>query len=46
MKKIKSIATAILMIAGINATYAQSKTETIKVAGNCGMCEENIEKAA
>lgn len=31
--------------------YAQtqngkSKTETIKVAGNCGMCEERIEKAA
>jgi hypothetical protein len=25
---------------------AQSKTETFKVSGNCGMCKSNIEKAA
>lgn len=25
---------------------AQSKTETIKVAGNCGMCAKTISKAA
>jgi len=46
MKNIKSIATALLMFAGITASYAASKTETIKVSGNCGMCEKTIEKAA
>jgi len=25
---------------------AQSKTETIKVSGNCGMCQKHIESAA
>ncbi len=25
---------------------AQTKTDTIKVSGNCGMCKSNIEKAA
>jgi len=28
------------------AAFAQTKTETIKVLGNCGMCETKIEKAA
>lgn len=45
MNAIKSIATAICMFAGITA-FAQSKTEKIKVSGNCGMCEKTIEKAA
>ena len=26
--------------------FAQSKTETFKVSGNCGMCKSKIEKAA
>lgn len=46
MNNIKAIATAILLFAGTAATYAQAKTETIKVAGNCGMCEKTIEGAA
>ena len=28
------------------ASKADTKTETIKVYGNCGMCKERIEKAA
>lgn len=27
------------------AVFAQSKTETFKVSGNCGMCKKRIEKA-
>ena len=46
MKNLKIIATAILLFAGISAAFAQSKTETIKVAGNCGSCEKHIETAA
>jgi hypothetical protein len=51
MKSKKLYLLVILMVfVGMNI-YAQtqngkSKTETIKVAGNCGMCEERIEKAA
>lgn len=29
-----------------SSSIAQSKTETIPVAGNCGMCKSTIEKAA
>ncbi|WP_071836943.1 heavy-metal-associated domain-containing protein [Terrimonas ferruginea] len=35
---------ACLAVAGIAS--AQSKTETIAVAGNCGMCKKTIEKSA
>ena len=45
MNNLKTIATAILVICGITA-FAQNKTETIKVAGNCEMCEKTIETAA
>ncbi len=45
MKSLKYVATAIVMLAG-TAAFAQSKTETIKVSGNCGMCEKKIEAAA
>ena len=45
MKNLKAIASAILMFASVSV-FAQSKTENIKVAGNCGMCEKTIEKAA
>jgi len=45
MNKLNAIATAILMTCGITS-FAQSKTETIKVAGNCEMCEKTIETAA
>ncbi len=46
MNKLKVIATAIVMFAGISASYAKSVSETVKVSGNCGMCEKKIEAAA
>ncbi len=47
MKQIILMAAAIVL--SITASYAQiknAKTKTVKVNGNCGMCETNIEKAA
>ncbi len=46
MKTIKfaSIVSFFLLLSGI--VSAQSKTESFKVAGNCGMCKTRIEKAA
>jgi copper chaperone CopZ len=35
-----------LFFAGIIISVAATKTEKIKVSGNCGMCESRIEKAA
>jgi len=46
MKNIKIIALSLLLSATVSAVSAQSKTETIKVSGNCGMCAKNIETAA
>jgi copper chaperone CopZ len=49
MKTVKIIIVALLAIALGSNAYAQSstsKTETIKVAGNCEMCKARIEKAA
>lgn len=51
MKTVKIIIIAILAIAFTSNTNAQtpatkSKTETIKVSGNCDMCKTRIEKAA
>jgi copper chaperone CopZ len=46
MKNLKGLATAMLLFAGITASFAQAKTETIKVSGNCGMCAKTISKAA
>jgi mercuric ion binding protein len=46
MKNLKVIATAIILFAGISASYAKTVTETVKVSGNCGMCEKKIEGAA
>lgn len=45
----KTIFISIVMIMGLGtiALFAQSeKKDKIKVAGNCGMCETRIEKAA
>ncbi len=42
--RIYSLVIASLFIA--NTSFSQEKTETIKVLGNCGMCETKIEKAA
>ena len=35
-----------LFVIGTVAVFAGSKTEEVKVSGNCGMCEERIETAA
>ncbi len=49
MKTVKIIIVALMAIALGSNSHAQSstsKTETIKVAGNCEMCKARIEKAA
>jgi copper chaperone CopZ len=49
MKTVKIIIVAILAIVITSSVYSQSvttKTETIKVSGNCDMCKARIEKAA
>jgi cation transport ATPase len=45
MKTVKFIIALIAIVMG-TSIYAQTKTETIKVSGNCGMCKTRIEKAA
>ena len=47
MKTLSFVAAILFSIFSFHTTYAQSsKTETIKVWGNCGMCKTTIEKAA
>lgn len=55
MKTVKFITTAVLAVILGTSSYAQmhdhskmaaTKTETIKVLGNCDMCKTRIEKAA
>jgi len=47
MKSLRSFSlSAICCLAFSALTFAQSKTETFKVNGNCGMCKSKIEKAA
>ena len=47
MKTLSLFAAIMLSIFSINISTAQtSKTETIKVWGNCGMCKTTIEKSA
>lgn len=55
MKSVKVFLTVILGLVFMISTAAQtnsqqksvpSKTETLKVLGNCGMCKSRIEKAA
>ncbi len=43
--KIKFLSLVVLFLMGIMNVLAQSKTEKFKVYGNCGMCEQRIEKA-
>ena len=47
-KSISNILVAITMLlsfASCNAQIKNAKTETVKIYGNCGMCEKTIEKA-
>ena len=46
MKTLKNIFLSFIFIALANIGFAQTKTEKIKVAGECGMCKNKIEKAA
>ena len=49
MKTVKIIIIAILAFVITSTVYSQSattKTETLKVSGNCDMCKASIEKAA
>ena len=39
------VATFVLLSITINAQIKNAKTETVKIYGNCGMCETKIEKA-
>ena len=39
------VAAVMLLSTAINAQIKNSKTEKVKVYGNCGMCETKIEKA-
>ena len=45
MNAIKTLMMAVLTILSVTV-FAQSKTESFKVFGNCGMCKKRIEKAA
>ncbi len=45
MKTFKSAMLVFFAMISIN-TFAQEKTDSIKVYGNCGMCQNRIEKAA
>lgn len=46
MKSLKIFSIAVLSLAFATIANAQTKTETFKVSGNCGMCKSKIEKAA
>jgi mercuric ion binding protein len=47
MKHLKSMMLLLIATITFTATKAQdTKTETFKVWGNCGMCKKTIEKAA
>ena len=46
MKSILLVAVAFLLSATSFSQIKNAKTETVKVYGNCGMCETTIEKAA
>ena len=47
MNSLKYLMTTLVMLSfGVgNAQIKNSKTETVKIYGNCGMCETTIEKA-
>ena len=46
MKTFKIFALIALCFTFATTSFAQSHTDTIPVSGNCGMCKNNIEKAA
>ena len=46
MKTLRIFSFLAILMAIVQFSFAQSKTEKIPVSGNCGMCKSNIEKAA
>lgn len=44
--KTRILSLVVILLIGTVSVFAQTKTETFKVYGNCGMCEKRIEKAA
>lgn len=46
MKNTIVIMFTVFMLLGIQNGQAETKSDQFKVAGNCGMCEKRIEKAA
>jgi copper chaperone CopZ len=44
--KTKVISLVSMFLMGTTIVFAQAKTEKFEVKGNCGMCENRIEKAA
>jgi periplasmic mercuric ion binding protein len=46
MKTLRIFSIVAVLMAVTSISFAQTKTETFKVSGNCGMCKSNIEKAA
>lgn len=46
MKTYKLLIASAALLFTSSVAIAQSKTETFKVSGNCGMCKSKIEKAA
>ncbi len=46
MKTLRIFSLAALLMVVTTVATAQTKTETFKVSGNCGMCKNKIEKAA
>jgi mercuric ion binding protein len=46
MKTLRIFSIIAVLMAVTSISFAQTKTETFKVSGNCGMCKSNIEKAA
>lgn len=45
MKSINLIIATLLFLTACNAQIKNAKTETVKINGNCGMCESKIEEA-
>jgi copper chaperone CopZ len=43
--KIKVLSIVTMILFGTSMVFAQAKTENFEVKGNCGMCENRIEKA-
>jgi hypothetical protein len=46
MKTLRIFSLAALFMSFTCVSFAQAKTETLKVSGNCGMCKKKIEKAS